>query len=206
ITAGDSISAPNFFGGWFYGLFNWTVNSIYASFDGATLIIDDDLLNSNFNQTQTILDNNDNWTTTYNATYNTWAYNQTQAVYDNPLGAWLSTYNATYDLWAYNQTTATFTLYNDIWSSTYNATYEGSVNNASYLSTYNATYDAKVSFPGYDNIALTNISNTFDEDQTFSKNITAQGIKLASDTSNHQIYDNSTCVIITGDTSTLYIC
>ena len=31
-------------------------------------------------------------------------------------------------------------------------------------------------------------------------------IKLAADTTNHIISDNATCVIITGDTSTLYIC
>jgi len=39
---------------WFNGLFNWTVSSIYASFDGATLTIDDDGLNTSFNFTDEI--------------------------------------------------------------------------------------------------------------------------------------------------------
>ncbi|MBU0760253.1 MAG: hypothetical protein KJ858_01015, partial [Nanoarchaeota archaeon] len=67
-------------------------------------------------------------------------------------GSYLSTYNFTYNAWAYNQTTpaeaytdSVVSANNASWLSTYNATYAGSVNNASYLSTYNATYDAKVS-------------------------------------------------------------
>jgi len=56
-------------GNWFEGLFEWFTNSIYASFNGSTLTIDDALLNTNFNQTQLILDNNDSWISTYNATY-----------------------------------------------------------------------------------------------------------------------------------------
>ena len=76
----------------------------------------------------------------------------------------------------------------------------------SWLSTYNATYDAKVTFPGWTNIAWINESNTFTPAQTFSNNITVEGIKLEVDATNHRIYDNATCVIITGDTSTLNIC
>lgn len=36
--------------------------------------------------------------------------------------------------------------------------------------------------------------------------VDVSNITLAGDTTNHKIYDNSTCVIITGDTSTLKIC
>ena len=42
-----------------------------------------------------ISDNNASWLSTYNATYNIWAYNQTYSG---------STYNSTYAQWAYNQT------------------------------------------------------------------------------------------------------
>lgn len=37
-------------------------------------------------------------------------------------------------------------------------------------------------------------------------NATVENLKLETDPDNHRIYDNSTCVIITGDTSTLTIC
>ena len=37
-------------------------------------------------------------------------------------------------------------------------------------------------------------------------NVTVEGIFLEQDTTNHRIYDNSTCVIIKGDTSELRIC
>ncbi|MBT4376883.1 hypothetical protein HOD29_05920 [archaeon] len=39
-----------------------------------------------------------------------------------------------------------------------------------------------------------------------SGNITTEEIHFEQDTTNHRMYDNSTCVIITGDTSTMYIC
>lgn len=41
--------------GWINALFNWTVVSNYATFDGATLTINDALLNTNFNQTDLVL-------------------------------------------------------------------------------------------------------------------------------------------------------
>jgi len=40
----------------------------------------------------------------------------------------------------------------------------------------------------------------------FTGNVTTEGIILENDLVNHRMYDNSTCVIITGDTSTLTIC
>ena len=73
--------------GWFKGLFNWVEESIYSTFNGTTLTLNDALLNTNFNQTQIILDSNASWLSTYNATYNAlnltygtnW-YNHTAAV------------------------------------------------------------------------------------------------------------------------------
>ena len=43
---------------WFNGSFNFTTISDYISFDGSTFILNDSLLNTNFNQTQNITDNN----------------------------------------------------------------------------------------------------------------------------------------------------
>lgn len=43
------------------------------------------------------------------------------------------------------------------------------------------------------------------DDVTFN-NVTLEAIYLEKDTTNHKIYDNTTCVIIKGDTSTLTIC
>jgi hypothetical protein len=43
-------------------------------------------------------------------------------------------------------------------------------------------------------------------DGNFTGNITIEEIHLEKDSINHRIYDNSTCVIIEGDTSTMYIC
>ena len=37
-------------------------------------------------------------------------------------------------------------------------------------------------------------------------NILVDTIKMGGDSTNHQITDNSTCIVITGDTSTLNIC
>lgn len=37
-------------------------------------------------------------------------------------------------------------------------------------------------------------------------NVTLEGIKFEVDSSNHRIYDNGTCIIMTGDTSTFQLC
>lgn len=47
ITLGDR--------GWFFGLFDMFVSSIYLAMNGSTLTLDDDLLNTNLNQTDLIL-------------------------------------------------------------------------------------------------------------------------------------------------------
>ena len=63
ITATGNVTSS----GWFNGLFNWVINSTWAnyfSFNGEELSL------SNFA--------NESWSSTYNATYNLWAYNQTQ--------------------------------------------------------------------------------------------------------------------------------
>ncbi|MDD5253525.1 MAG: hypothetical protein PHG05_00265 [Candidatus Nanoarchaeia archaeon] len=75
---------------------------------------------------------------TYNSTYDIWAYNQTtpamdyiDSVISDDNDSWSSTYNSTYDIWAYNQTTPTMDYIdsvisddNNSWTSTYNSTYD----------------------------------------------------------------------------------
>jgi len=98
-----------------------------------------------------------------------------------------STYNSTYDSYSLNVSRN--------WTA---MTYSGY--DASWTSTYNATYNAKVSFPGWTNVAWINETNTFAENQTM------EGIFFENDATNHKIWDNATCIIITGDTSTFNIC
>jgi len=106
---------------------------------------------------------NDTWSSTYNSTYDTYAYNQTIEAIDyilsNPYNWVNTTYNSTYDQWAYNQTTAAidYILSNPYgWlNSTYNTTYDTWAYNQTtsaidYIlsnpynwvnSTYNSTYN-----------------------------------------------------------------
>ena len=43
-------------------------------------------------------------------------------------------------------------------------------------------------------------------DMNATGNLTVEGIKLEADEANHYIYDNATCLILKGDTSTLFVC
>ena len=56
-----------------------------------------------------------------------------------------------------------------------------------------------------DTYATTASAETFDEHITFSKNITIESIHFEVDVE-HFIYDNSTCMILQGDTATVEIC
>lgn len=122
----------------------------------------------------------------YNATYATWAYNQSESP---TITKWLynmtifnsSIFNATYDKWAYNMTIFNNSIYNSTYATwSYNQSLSPTITKWLYNMTifnssiYNSTYDAKVSFPGYGNIAMINVSNNFAENQNFSKNITIQ--------------------------------
>ena len=80
-------------------------------------------------------------------------------------------YNSTYNTWAYNQSVP----YDDF---NYNMS-DGS---------YNSTYDAKVSFPGYDNIAMTNITETFTKDVIFNEYVNFSN--------GGYMYDNGTALIL----------
>jgi hypothetical protein len=112
----------------------------------------------------------------YNSTYNTWAYNQTTPAISyfnsNPFN-WINTsFNSTYDaLISYNTSfneTRTNSLYAPIneplWSANYTAF------NTSWSSTYNSSYlTAETDWNNnYSNVAFKNAVNTFTSNQNFS--------------------------------------
>ena len=112
--AGQNISMG--VGGWFKGLFNWTVLNNWLGFDGTTLSFNETRLNntissegvrlgfnSTYNSTYAGLINNESYLSTYNATY---AANVGNASWNESYAHTLfdSTYNSTYATWAYNQT------------------------------------------------------------------------------------------------------
>jgi hypothetical protein len=117
---------------------SWAYNQTIPAMDYADgkfiLQVDENYLNTNSSNYWDGLDDPlASWTDTYNATYNTYAYNQTTAAIDfvQSLGYVNSTYNSTYNTWAYNQTTAAIDY----------------VNAQNYInSTYNSTYDAKADY------------------------------------------------------------
>lgn len=103
---------------------------------------------------------------------------------------------------------------NLLWNSTYNLTYNSMIGNASVnyttntvnylINTYNTTWSS-TGISSYANLALTNQSNTFGGNTTFSNDtILRAGEKMYLD--NNTIYSNTTCVIIKGTISTLEIC
>jgi hypothetical protein len=57
-----------------------------------------------------------------------------------------------------------------------------------------------------DTLYLKNGTSAWFTEVNSTGNITAEEIHLEQDPVNHRIYDNSSCVIIRGDTSTMYIC
>jgi hypothetical protein len=177
---------------------------------------------------------NATWSSTYNATYNNWAYNQTTPAINKILS--FSYYNSTTlpssteidPYWSDN-----FTKYNSTWSSTYNATYNNwaynqttpAINKILSFSYYNSTnlvigdYYLKSNPFGFWNDTYATFNETYADTKYLQNgtsawftevnstgNITAEEIHLEQDPTNHRIYDNSTCVIIRGDTSTMYIC
>ena len=109
----------------FFGVFDWFIksdSSQYLTFNGTTLSFSENQLNKTialytsnlsitnntiYNQTYHGLISNASYLSTYNSTYDIWAYNMTK--YNDTI------YNSTYNQWAYNQSlsnTITIWLYN----------------------------------------------------------------------------------------------
>jgi len=168
-------------GGWFKGLFNWTVLTNWLSFDGSTLIFNETKHNESVRQVGVDAGFNSTYNVTYAGSINNASYLETYNVtYDGCVNnaSYLATYNATYDAtttqWDGNYSILAGCVNNASYLSTYNVTYAGSINNASYLSTYNATYDGSVNnasylatynitYDAYTTLNSTNTSNYWDD-------------------------------------------
>jgi hypothetical protein len=109
----------------------------------------------------------------------------------NPFGFWNDSYAS------FNKSYAD-SLYASISVTGDNSSWNESYADGKYLQSYIET-DPLWS-GNYTNVAFTNV------EETFEGNVTVEGVKLEADSTNHLIYDNSSCVIIKGDTSTMYIC
>jgi len=176
---------------------------------------------STYNVTYAGSVNNASYLSTYNATYDA-------KVSDN--SSWNQSFADTLYAgaeWDYNQTTPA-NSYTDAQISGLTNTYlnlsgtnaNQDVNISPYnLQTANLTLSEKITFSLgeiIDNIVdgwiriTGNLNVTGDTtiagDATISGNITTEEIHLEQDPANHRIYDNSTCIIMQGDTSTMYIC
>ena len=121
----------------------------------------------------------------------------------------------------------------DIWAQVYNETEVDAINTSmqNYVNNQDTTYNDSISAyvnsedTRFNDSMKTYVDNEFvstevdpkwtanwtnvaftNTEEVFSGNITVEGIKLEVDSTNHRIYDNATCIIITGDTSELRIC
>jgi len=114
---------------------------------------------------------NSAWVSIYNASYDLWAYNQTELDTDSKythlsnLTDDIGNYNSTYDLWAYNQTElGTYnSTYDADLNNTFNDTYAFWAFNQTELGTYNSTYDTDLN---------NTFNSTYDADLNVSFNAT----------------------------------
>ena len=116
-------------GGWFKGLFNWiigTISSRYLYFNGTDLNFNETSLNSTIVTQGISAGFNSTSNDTYSATTSAWNGNSTALIGCINNASYLRTDNATYATWAYNQTTpaiaASHNKSADINPGTYNIT------------------------------------------------------------------------------------
>jgi len=161
--------------GWFKGLFNWVVNSSWGSylyFNGSDLSLSDYA--------------NATWTSTYNATYAPFAYNQTIGTYNLYNSGWVSTFNSTYNaslIFNYNQTIASG------WNKTGNNLFPGDLNDKVGIGTSlpgtklqvgngSTGYWGGLSYPATPDITITS---------TYEGNETSIGFSNYEGTNNHRL-------------------
>ena len=148
LNVGEIISVGNITSteGWFNGLFNWFVDSDWASyftFNGTTLDVTDfanDSWSSTYNATYSGAINNESYLSTFNSTYAGSINNK----------SYLSTFNSTYDDYksnvSINYTQNTFNQYNSTWDNSfmniwnYNQTLGANYTSQTF-NTYNSTWD-----------------------------------------------------------------
>ncbi len=195
-------SVSSWVSGWFYsngGALTFNESKLNASIDARSSFVETDpYWSSNFSLY------NSSWSSTYNSTYNAWAYNQTVPANAYADGK-INSVNTTANIKSLADTT-----YLNL--SGKNANQD--VNITPYnFEAGNLTLAQKISFvfgEVIDNVIdgwiRINGGLNVTGDLNVAGNMTTEGIVLEGDLVNHRIYDNASCVIIKGDTSTMYIC
>ena len=134
--------------------------------------------------------------------------------------------NTSYALVSEPLWSANFSAYNSSWSSITNTSYYLQTNPFGFYNStnpptetlWNANYSTFLTHVGWDKVINgtmlsqatfnTNYSTLakLSDANVFTENQTMEGIKFEGDTTNHVMFDNSTCIFIKGDTSEIQIC
>ena len=151
---------------------------------------------------------NSSWSSTFNSTYD--GYNSTGLIKNWNSTGYIKDWNLTGLIinWSTDLTNyftksqiLSFNYWNDTYA-TFNKTYAdtlyASISVTGDNSSWNESYANTKYIQNGTNVRFTEVNST--------GNITTEEIHFENDIVNHRIYDNSTCVIIKGDTSTMYIC
>src|SRR3989339_410043 len=151
---------------------------------------------------------NSSWSSTFNSTYD--GYNSTGLIKNWNSTGYIKDWNLTGLIinWSTDLTNyftksqiLSFNYWNDTYA-TFNKTYANtlyaSISVTGDNSSWNESYANTKYIQNGTNVRFTEVNST--------GNITTEEIHFENDIVNHRIYDNSTCVIIKGDTSTMYIC
>src|SRR3989339_535495 len=151
---------------------------------------------------------NNSWSSTFNSTYD--GYNSTGLIKNWNSTGYIKDWNLTGLIinWSTDLTNyftksqiLSFNYWNDTYA-TFNKTYAdtlyASISVTGDNSSWNESYANTKYIQNGTNVRFTEVNST--------GNITTEEIHFENDIVNHRIYDNSTCVIIKGDTSTMYIC
>ena len=196
-NSGFNISADYIFGN---GTFLLGVNESWVQVLGDTLYADIAVVTDNSSWSETYAK------TIFNQSFNeTWTdllYADISVVTDN--SSWSETYAKTIFNLSWNQTWADTQYRIATWDNfTGIPTATPSNGDTTHLSTADHIYDWAVGLflqaMDYTNVALTNVS------ETFESNVTVERLVFEVDVT-HTIYDNATCVILGGSTSRFEIC
>jgi len=188
---------------------NYTANNDLWLADTNTQLSDGDI--SAFGYIKDYTETDPYWLANYSDFLTISAWNDTGLIQDWNADGYIKDWNSTGFIkdWSYVDTDtwdtswlSNWTAYNSSWSyyeaDTDTQLSDGDISAFGYIKDYTETDPLWTA--NWTNVAFTNI------EETFSGNVTLEGIKLEGDTTNHRIYDNATCIIMTGDTSELRIC
>src|SRR3989339_50289 len=141
---------------------------------------------------------NNSWSSTFNSTYD--GYNSTGLIKNWNSTGYIKDWNLTGLIINWSTDLTNYFTKSQILSfnKTYADTLYASISVTGDNSSWNESYANTKYIQNGTNVRFTEVNST--------GNITTEEIHFENDIVNHRIYDNSTCVIIKGDTSTMYIC